>query len=285
MLPQAMPVVGIFNINMDKTIFDIGMHTGRDTEFYLKKGFKVVAVEANPFLVEKATLKFKREIEAGELVIIDKAIAPKNIAEIDFYINTEKDDWGTILPDWNRSLSNNFKEVKVKTTQLESLISTYGTPYYMKIDIEGADVLCLKSLLEIRAKPDFISIELLSPNNLKGKKVDCLEILALIYAIGYRTFQIADQSKNHALKCPNPSSEGNYVDFEFGGDTSGLFGKELNSPVYSIDELSKMYLDYFYNSEKRLASFLPKTLQKAGLKLSGRKQIFHKFGWFDVHAS
>ena len=32
-------------------IFDIGMHIGQDTEFYLKKGFCVVAVEANPKLV------------------------------------------------------------------------------------------------------------------------------------------------------------------------------------------------------------------------------------------
>lgn len=35
-------------------IIDVGMHTGRDTEFYLKKGFNVVAIEANPELVKKA---------------------------------------------------------------------------------------------------------------------------------------------------------------------------------------------------------------------------------------
>ena len=31
-------------------IFDIGMHCGEDTDFYLKKGFTVVGVEANPEL-------------------------------------------------------------------------------------------------------------------------------------------------------------------------------------------------------------------------------------------
>ena len=31
-------------------IFDIGCHLGEDSEFYLRKGFKVVAVEANPEL-------------------------------------------------------------------------------------------------------------------------------------------------------------------------------------------------------------------------------------------
>jgi hypothetical protein len=29
-------------------IYDLGMHRGGDTQFYLEKGFRVVAVEANP---------------------------------------------------------------------------------------------------------------------------------------------------------------------------------------------------------------------------------------------
>ena len=32
----------------DDLIFDVGLHRGEDTEFYLKKGFRVVAFEANP---------------------------------------------------------------------------------------------------------------------------------------------------------------------------------------------------------------------------------------------
>ena len=31
-------------------IFDVGLHTGQDTAFYLKKGFRVIAIEANPLL-------------------------------------------------------------------------------------------------------------------------------------------------------------------------------------------------------------------------------------------
>lgn len=32
-------------------IYDVGLHRGEDTDFYLKKGFHVVALEANPELV------------------------------------------------------------------------------------------------------------------------------------------------------------------------------------------------------------------------------------------
>jgi predicted RNA methylase len=48
---------------MTKTIYDIGMHSGRDTGFYLKKGFKVVAIEADPKHVQNGKEKFKSEIE------------------------------------------------------------------------------------------------------------------------------------------------------------------------------------------------------------------------------
>ena len=33
-------------------IYDVGLHLGEDTEYYLKKGFRVIAFEANPELVD-----------------------------------------------------------------------------------------------------------------------------------------------------------------------------------------------------------------------------------------
>lgn len=271
---------------MEQLIFDIGMHTGKDTEFYLKKGFRVVAIEANPELVDQAKINFKNEIINGKLVIINKAIAPEDISEIDFYINNDKDDWGTIIPDWNSSMSTNFRLIKVPTTNLSQIIKEYGIPYYIKIDIEGADELCLKSLLDSKITiPEYISVELLSPNNLKGKKVDSLQLLCLLYALGYRKFKVSDQSLNNKLKSPNPALEGIYTDFSFGFHNSGLFGKELTSKYFSIDEISQMYLNYFYKSEINLIKLMKKVLSKSNFSVFNKGQVFHTNGWFDVHAS
>lgn len=55
-------------------IYDVGMHTGGDTEFYLKKGFNVVAFEADPELAESGRRRFSREINAGQLTIVEGAI-------------------------------------------------------------------------------------------------------------------------------------------------------------------------------------------------------------------
>jgi hypothetical protein len=34
-------------------IYDVGMHEGEDTQFYIARGFKVVSIEANPQLAAR----------------------------------------------------------------------------------------------------------------------------------------------------------------------------------------------------------------------------------------
>lgn len=175
---------------MQQLIFDIGMHVGRDTEFYLRKGFRVVSVEASPALAGEAEKKFQSEIQSGQLAIINKALVDDNSESVDFYVNEEKNDWGTLLPDWNRSMSSAFRKISVPTVRLESLIAEHGMPYYLKIDIEGADVYCLRSLLRLGEIPKFTSVELITPNNLAIRDVDCLELLCNLRTLGYTMFQI-----------------------------------------------------------------------------------------------
>jgi hypothetical protein len=43
---------------IDNLIFDIGMNVCEDTDFYLEKGFRVVAVEANPAACRNAAEKY-----------------------------------------------------------------------------------------------------------------------------------------------------------------------------------------------------------------------------------
>ena len=262
---------------MQKLIFDIGMHIGRDTEFYLRKGFRVVAVEANPELAREAEKKFQSEIQSGDLTIVNKALVDDHSDSVDFFVNDEKSDWGTLLPDWNRSMSSAYRKINIPTVRLESLIAEYGMPYYLKIDIEGADVYCLRSLLRVDDIPEYTSVELITPNNLVDKDVDCLELLCNLHTLGYRKFQISDQSRRGRGRCLSPALEGEFVDFQFDASSSGLFGRELQTPTFSVDQVAEIYLEYFY-SRRRLRSLLSRL---TGLR-SGSP--FHKKGWFDIHA-
>ena len=261
---------------MQKMIFDIGMHIGRDTNFYLQKGFKVVAVEASPVLAKQSEERFRDHISSGQLTIVNKALVEDQTDSVEFYVNDEKNDWGTLLPDWNRSLNQAFQKITVPTVRLAELVATFGLPYFMKIDIEGADVMCIRSLRDLDQTPEHVSVELMTPNNLAKQKVECLEMLVYLRAMGYTKFQVSDQSRLKSVKCPNPPLEGAYVDYAFDGHTSGLFGKELQTPTYNVDEVAEMYLAYFYGRQRRFPFCL--------LSSTPSGSPFHRKGWFDLHA-
>ena len=46
-----------------KLIYDVGMHKGEDSDFYLKKGFRVVGFEADPDLAELCRQRFSKQIK------------------------------------------------------------------------------------------------------------------------------------------------------------------------------------------------------------------------------
>src|SRR5580692_10743206 len=79
----------------ESLIFDIGCHQGEDSDFYLKKGFKVIAVEANPALCGELKQKFSDQIADGRLVLVEKAIA-EHAGEVEFFVNEKVSIWGTL---------------------------------------------------------------------------------------------------------------------------------------------------------------------------------------------
>ncbi|TIL80880.1 MAG: FkbM family methyltransferase, partial [Mesorhizobium sp.] len=44
-------------------VYDVGMNNGDDTAYYLHRGFRVVAIEADPDLCNGAVSRFGKELE------------------------------------------------------------------------------------------------------------------------------------------------------------------------------------------------------------------------------
>lgn len=237
---------------MSKLIFDIGMHTGRDTKFYLEKGFRVIAVEAAPNHIESAKSTFVDYINSGQLVIVDRAIFQEAGKTINFYINPEKDDWGSIYKFAAEKGMENSIEVSASTTTLLDLVSEFGSPYYLKCDIEGADEIVVDQLIEIPEKPKFLSIEINHPRDF-DKLVQC----------GYDAAQLINQNLHPFTSPPKPAREGTYVDAYFDGHTSGLFGLELDPEKWiPLAEAKDRYIQW-------------NSLRMKDPNLG--------FGWLDVH--
>lgn len=215
---------------MINLIYDVGMHTGEDTDFYLKKGFDVVAIEANKDLVEENEKKFKKYIEEKKLIIINCAI---NLHEgqFNFYKN-KKHQWSSLIESIG-TREGNYEIEKVNCLNISKIFNQYGMPYYLKIDIEGKDETVISPLSDFIDKPKYISFE--------GGNFNTLELLL---KFNYKLFKIIDQSKYYEWKCPEISLEGNYVDYKFPLGSSGLFGEETEGCWLDIDE-AKSKISYY----------------------------------------
>ena len=262
-------------------IFDVGMHTGEDTAFYLKKGFRVVAVEANESLVEGARERFADEIDAGRLTIYNVAIAERE-GTTDFFVNLEKDDWGTTSREFvtrNEALGTRHTKVEVPCMPLQRILRECGVPYYAKIDIEGADLLCLQALLEFEERPRYVSIEA----SLRSFEAVFGE-LAHLWVLGYRLFKVVNQARNRSLRCPVPPLEGLYVDQRFDGHMSGPFGEEAPGEWRDAESTLARYRRILDDQRRfgaggRCDAAPLRALDRMLRRRTGREPT----GWYDIH--
>ncbi len=268
-----------------RLIYDVGMHKGEDTEYYLARGFKVIAFEANPDLINECRAKFAKEIENGNLVIIEGAIVEDDtLNHIRFFKNKKVSVWGTVLENWadrNKKLGAESTVIKVPVVNFVDVIKKFGNPYYLKIDIEGMDLICLKKLIKTDIRPKHISIEsnITSFAELKAE-FDVFEKL------GYKEFYLQQQVHIPQQKIPNTSIEGHYLDFNFKPGSTGLFGDDLKGTWVgknkALIRYRKIFLAYqlFGNN-----SLLQRSDTGKKFLYRLRKIIGWNFpGWFDTHA-
>lgn len=198
-------------------VFDLGMHRGFDTRFYLDKGFAVVALEASPALCAGARAAFAAEIAEGRLAVVERALWYEAGVTTGFFLNHEKDDWSSAFQTCAEKGGHRAEEITVSTTTLAELLDLHGTPRYIKCDVEGFDEGFAAQLLADRRRPAFVSVEEMS-----------LDGLALLRACGYDRVQVVNQALQCYVQPPRPAREGRYVPVQFNDYMSGLFGRELD---------------------------------------------------------
>jgi FkbM family methyltransferase len=272
---------------MAKLIYDVGMHRGEDTEFYLSRGFRVVGVEANPYLVEELRSKFSAEIRSGALQLVDRAISNSG-GIVRFAINKERSVWGSISDSFierNAGLGTSIEFAEVKTISFDDLVRLHGIPYYLKIDIEGMDMECIKSLHKVQQKPRYLSIE--SAVTCAVAEVEAsFDELAHLWVLGYRCFKYVDQAGLRKLDGTPLDVEGIPVRYKFRQDSSGPFGEESPGEWLSIgDALREMKALILYQNTLGMGGRYHKNvLSKAGRRLRQHLKRLKSHSWYDLHA-
>jgi FkbM family methyltransferase len=217
------------------------------------------------------------------LKVLNQAFS-ETAGTIDSYVNEQQDAWGTADPEWNQRferLGTVSRIIKVRASTMKEILAEFGVPYYMKIDIEGYDHLCLLGLDDISGKPKHVSIEA-NATSLQA----AIAQLQILKRLGYTKFKMILQNDVRKQKCPTPAREGVYVNYQFGSGTSGLFGEELPGTWLNFEEVIAAY-KYFYwkvgmiGAHTGVFRHIKNELFK---RILGR--LFHPGGgWYDTHAT
>ena len=260
-------------------IYDVGLHKGEDSEFYLKKGFRVVAIDAMASLCDFARHRLKSYLDSCQLSVLNAAIA-QNDGPVTFYENV-RSVWGTTSPEWVRR--NQIvhqapsKPTIVKGVRFAGVMRQFGVPYYLKIDIEGADLLCVEALREFTSRPRYVSLE----SNMASWMALQAEF-NLLRELGYTRFKVIRQDDVRHQVCPLPATEGRYVDHQFAYGSTGLFGEEAPGQWLSETEALERYRRIF----RRYRMFGNYSVLR---RLPMGRRLIHILrltpGWHDTHAA
>jgi len=263
-------------------VFDVGLHRGEDTAYYLALGYRVVAFEANPELVAECQQRFAREIADGRLTIVEGAITDQEAETITFYRHSALSVWGTTDPEWaarNEQIGAS-RSITVPTVSFPEQLRRHGVPYYLKVDIEGADTLCLESLREVAATPVYASIEA-DLSDLAAIEDE----LELLQSLGFDSFVAVQQGTIPGRRIETKALDGSDVTHEFVLNASGPFGANVagwGTRAETSERYRRIVRRYRrFDHRSPIGRF---ALGRHLLHLTGRIIGVPLPGWCDTHA-
>lgn len=254
---------------VEDLIYDVGANNGDDTQHYLSQGYRVLAIEANPALARAILQRFDSTSAAERLVVLNVGIWETD-GSAPFVINDDHDEYSSFVPDVGARDGSRSHVIEVPTRTFSGIVAQFGTPHYLKIDIETADGLCLDALTPADP-PTYVSIE-----------AHTLDYLHRLTALGYRRFKAVDQSShgwshrtfNNATKLGRLGRRTEILRRralrrigrgpEWPAGSSGPFGEATPGPWRSAEEVSADWVSF---SRRERAGRL------------------NPAGWYDFHAA
>lgn len=228
-------------------IYDVGFSNGDDTDYYLHKGWRVVAIDADPQVVALGLDRFANEIREGRLVLVHLGVGDRT-GTATFHVNRHEQAISTFLPErfagfqWVRQ---EWQSIEVPTGRLSDLVRSHGQPFAIKIDVEFHDAKVLLDLHQAGIVPPLMTVEAREP-----------EVFATLTTMGYRAFRLlpgALVGERYAAGLIRHVS-GERQGYRFRACSSGPIGEDFDAAWLSPEQ-------------------------------AHRELLAHGLGWIDVHAS
>jgi FkbM family methyltransferase len=164
-------------------IYDVGLHDGSDTAYYLQRGFRVVAIDANPAMIELARKTF-HSVSSDRLILLNLAIADK--AEERVFWISDNPIWSSFDESIAKRNGTHAEAATIRCEPFSTILERFGIPHYLKIDIEGSDGYCIEGLAKFQDRPRYISWEATYPAG--------IDQLRMARDLGYTRFKIIRQN-------------------------------------------------------------------------------------------
>ena len=178
-------------------VFDVGANMGTKSEIFLKLGARVIAMDPDKSNQELLKRKFYAyRLRKKPIEIVGAAVSDRSGVET-MWVQTPGSAFNTLSDKWVDSLhedADRFGErveygekVEVRTMTLEELMTTYGVPYYIKIDVEGYELQVLRGL---KRPVPMVSFEANLPD-FQSETFECIALLEKIAPDGLFNFAAA----------------------------------------------------------------------------------------------
>ncbi|MDE1150007.1 MAG: FkbM family methyltransferase [Azospirillaceae bacterium] len=191
------------------------MNNGDDTEYFIKKGYRVIAIEANPELCKEAAAHFRAEIAGGLLKILNIGVG-KEEGILDFYIDTQQSTTSTFAPQPNEG--GRYRIMPVAVKRLSGIIMEEGMPDLLKVDVEGLDYDVLEDLYKRGIQPVYLSAE-----------AHTIDVFCMLVCMGYDQFKVMDSGNvgRDFAAAEIHSLDGKTLTHHFKYNSSGPFGDDF----------------------------------------------------------
>jgi FkbM family methyltransferase len=263
-------------------IYDLGVNNGDDSAYYLSLGHKVIGIEANPVLALSLARRFQAEIGDGRYRLLNIGVTDL-AGSSEFWINKTRDDWSS----FNRATASRkgrfpVEGVLVRCLPFSDILQQHGTPFYLKIDIEGNDGCALRGL-DLKDLPVYLSFE-----------ANSLRDLAMAISSGYNAFKCVDQTNHNS---PRPALQNELLPSYFAGCIWHLWqrfspkarkilgfsdsndGGAWRFPPGSSGPIGENAFGDWHCAEHAAYNWLHRKLNRK------RRGDLNPWGWFDFHAT